>query len=193
MDQEQSGKMSSTSIVLIVLACVGVTVIICAGVIVVCLVAITALGTSANKTFGTVSARIGSEISPEQAARQFLNDLGAGMTQAAWNQTSDDFQLRHIKGGGPDQSKYFADFLEEHPGLKDPASIEVKLQNVDPNQPTVQATISSKAGWKTVLTLKLRMGMSGTWKVDEVAVLKEESKKGGESKKQAPTKDARNN
>jgi hypothetical protein len=193
MDQEQSGKMSPTSIVLIVLACVGLTVIVCSGVIVVYLVAITALGTSANTTFGTVSARIGSEISPEQAARQFLNDLGAGLTQAAWNQTSDDFQLRHFKEGGPDQSKYFEGFLEQHPGLKDPATIEMKSQNVDPNQPTVQATITSKSGLKTLLSLKLRMGLSGTWKVDEVAVLKEDSKKDGESKKQDPPKDAGKN
>jgi len=195
MDQERSGGVSSTGVVLIVIASVGLAVLVCGGVIVVCLVAITALGTSANKTFGTVSGTVGTtppvvRIDAEKAAKQFVSDLGAGLTQAAWDQTSDGFHIRNLKVAGPDQSKYFAEFLEEHPGLRDPASIEIKSQNMDAKEPTMQATIISKSGGKTVLSLKLRIGLSGTWKVDEVAVLKEEKKQVGEKKKEVPSKDA---
>src|SRR5713101_8973169 len=86
-------------------------------IIVVCLVAITALGTSANATFGTVGTKIADrpDLQARQAGTQFINDLCAGLTQSAWDQTTADFQSRHIKVGGPDQSKYFADILQEHP------------------------------------------------------------------------------
>jgi hypothetical protein len=185
MDQERSGGISSTGIVLIVLACLGLGVLVCAGVIVVCLVAITALGTSANRTFGTVAGRVGGvEVPPEQAAKQFAHDLGAGLTQAAWEQTSLEFQSRHIKAGGPDQSKYFADFLQEHPGLKNPASIEVKSQMMDPSQPTVQVTVTTQMREKIILNLKLRKEF-GEWKVNDLSVSEEEKKKGA-GKKEAP-------
>jgi hypothetical protein len=205
MDHERSGGISSTGVVLIVLACVGLAVVICGGVIVVCLVAITALGTSANrtfgtvgtpvaagKTFGTVGGAVGGITSPPLAARQFVNDLGAGLTQAAWDQTGAGFQLRHSKVGSPDQSKYFTDFLQENPGIRDPASIEIKQQMADANQATVQATITSKTGGKTILSLILKME-SGSWKVDDVAVLDANKKKDGEKEKQTPPKDAAKN
>jgi len=186
MDQERSGGISPTGIVLIVLACIGLGVLICAGVIVVCLVAITALGTSANKTFGTVAGRVGTmEVPPEQAAKQFVHDLGSGLTQAAWEQTSLEFQNRHIKAGGPDQSKYFADFLQEHPGLKDPASIEVKTQMMDQSQPTVQATLTTPKGEKIIMNLKLKKEF-GEWKINDVSVAGDEKKKGAGKEQSAP-------
>jgi hypothetical protein len=175
-DQQQRRGISSTGIVLIVLGSVGLMVVICGGVIVVCLVAITALGTSANKTFGTVSGTIGSQTQPLPAAQRFINDLGAGLTQSAWDQTTADFHNRHIKEAGPDQSKYFADFLEEHPGLKNPATIEMKSLNPDPSQSTIHATITSKSGEKTVLSLKLKLEL-GTWKIDDLSVVEEGTKK----------------
>jgi hypothetical protein len=175
-DQQQRRGISSTGIVLIVLGSIGLVVVICAGLIVVCLVAITALGTSANKTFGSVSGAVASQVQPMQAAQRFINDLGAGLTQSAWDQTSADFHNRHIKAAGPDQSKYFADFLDEHPGLKNPATIEMKSQNPDPSQSTIHATITSKAGEKTVLSLKLKLE-SGTWKIDDLSVVEEGTKK----------------
>ena len=49
MDQDEKGGMSSTHVILIILGALGLGVVICAGVIVVCLVAITALGTSAMR------------------------------------------------------------------------------------------------------------------------------------------------
>ena len=61
MDQEQKGGMSATHVILIIFGVLGLGVVVCAGVIVVCLVAITALGTSANATFGTVGTKIGAE------------------------------------------------------------------------------------------------------------------------------------
>src|SRR5262245_54569000 len=122
MSQESSGGISATGVILIILGCIGVGVLVCAGVIVVCLVAITALGTSANATFGTVGTKIEAQpdLQAQQAGNQFMHDLGAGLTQAAWDQTTAEFQSRHIKVGGPDQSKYFADILQEHPGLRNP-------------------------------------------------------------------------
>jgi len=184
MDQERSGGISSTGIVLIVLACLGLGVLVCAGVIIVCLVAITALGTSANRTFGTVAGRVGVEVPPEQAARQLVHDLGAGLTQAAWEETSLEFQSRHIKAGGPDQSKYFAALLPAHPSLKNPASIEIKTQMLDPSQPMVQATVITQSGEKTIINLKMKKEF-GEWKVNDVSVSGEEKKKGA-GKKQAP-------
>jgi hypothetical protein len=184
MDQERSGGISSTGIVLIVLACLGLGVLVCAGVIVVCLVAITALGTSANKTFGTVAVRI--EVSPEQAGTRFVNELGRGLTQAAWDQTTFEFQARHTKAGGPDQSKYFADFLEQHPGLKNPKSIEVTTaQNPDPSQPTLQAIVTNSAGDKTTLSMKLKKEI-GEWKVDDLSVTDESKKQSTGKDKQTP-------
>jgi hypothetical protein len=155
----------------------------------VCLVAITALGTSANKTFGTVSGQVASPgINPESTAREFVNDLCAGLTQAAWDDTSADFHSRHLKVAGPDQSKFFMDFIQEHPGLRAPASIEVKSQNTDPIQPTFQATVTPKTGAKIILNLKLKMEM-GSWKVNDIAVLEEEKKKDSGKVKQAAPKD----
>src|SRR5262245_2218408 len=147
MSQERSGGMSATSVILIVLACVGVGVLVCAGVIVVCLVAITALGTSANATFGTVGTRIGGpDLQPEDAAPALVHDLCAGLTQTAWDQTSADFQNRHRKVGGPDQSKFFADFLQEHPRLRNPSTIDVETQSFNLSQASVRATITPTSG-----------------------------------------------
>jgi hypothetical protein len=192
MDQERSGGISPTGIVLIVLACIGLGVLICAGVIVVCLVAITALGTSANKTFGTVAGRVGTmEVPPEQVAKQFVHDLGAGLTQAAWEQTSLEFQNRHIKAGGPDQSKYFADFLQDHPSLKNPVSLEVKSQMLDPSQPTVQATLTTQRGEKIIMNLKLKKEF-GEWKINDVSVAEDDKKKGAGKERAAPRKNDKN-
>ena len=189
MSQEHSGGMSATSVILIVLACVGVGVLVCAGVIVVCLVAITALGTSANATFGTVGSRIGGpELQPEDAAQTFAHDLCAGLTQTTWDRTSADFQNRHRKVGGPDQSKFFADFLQEHPQLRNPSDIEVDTQSFNLSQASVQATITPRSGEKIILNLKLTKEM-GTWKVSDLSVSEEKKDKGDGPKKQTPRKD----
>jgi hypothetical protein len=186
MPEERSGGVSPTGIVLIVLACVAVGVIICAGVIIVCLVAITALGTSANATFGTVGTKIGDEpkLQAEQAGKQFVHDLCAGLTQSAWDQTTADFQGRHIKAGGPDQSKYFADILQEHPGLRNPSKIEVVAQTFDLNQESwkVTMTITPSRGEKITLNLKLKKEL-GLYKVNDLSVAEGEKDKDNGRKK----------
>jgi hypothetical protein len=148
-----------------------VGVLVCAGVIVVCLVAITALGTSANATFGTVGTKIEAapQLQAEQAGRQFVNDLCAGLTQAAWDQATAEFHTRHMKVAGPDQSKYFADILQEHPGLRNPTAIEVKSQTADSNQATLEATLTSKSGEKIIINLKLKKEL-GAWRVNDLAI-----------------------
>jgi len=178
MDQQQKGGMSATHVILIIFGVLGLGVVVCAGVIVVCLVAITALGTSANATFGTVGTKIGAEpqLQAEQAGMQFVHDLCAGLTQAAWDQTSADFQTRHIKVGGPDQSKYFADILEEHSGLRNATAIEVKSRIVDSDQATIQASVTPKSGKKIILNLKLTKELE-QWKVNDLAFLDEEAAK----------------
>src|SRR5229473_1245719 len=185
MEPEQKSGMSATHVILIILGAVGLGFVICAGIIVVCLVAITALGTSANKTFGSVATRVGGgEFQAEQPARQFIVELCAGLTQAAWDHTSAAFQARHIKIAGPNQSKYFADFLQEHPGLRNPATIEIQSQHIDPSQPTLQATITPKSGGKIVLHLKL-INEVGIWKVDDVSVIEGDKEKGGAKEKES--------
>jgi len=177
MDQEQKGGMSATHVILIIFGALCLGVVVCAGVIVVCLVAITALGTSANATFGTVGTKIGEPgLQAEQAGKQFVHDLCAGLTQAAWDETTADFQTRHIKVGGPDQSKYFADILQEHPGLKDATAIEIKSHVVNSDQATIQASVTPKPGGKIILNLKLTKEL-GQWKVNDLAILDEEAAK----------------
>jgi hypothetical protein len=178
MDQNRSGGISPTGIILIVLGCVGVGVLICAGVIVVCLVAITALGTSANATFGTVGTKIADrpDLQAKQAGTQFINDLCAGLTQSAWDQTTSDFQSRHIKVGGPDQSKYFADILQEYPGLRKPAAIDIISQITVSDQTTIEASVTPRSGERIILNLKLKKEL-GTWKVNDLAVLDAEAVK----------------
>src|SRR5438552_11493960 len=100
MDQEQKGGMSATHVILIILGALGLRVVICAGVSVVCLVAITALGTSANATFGTVGTRIDAD-SPQPDAMHFLNDLSRGDTVAAWTWTTAEFQQGHLVKAEP--------------------------------------------------------------------------------------------
>jgi hypothetical protein len=178
MSQEDSGGISGTGIILIVLGCIGVGVLVCAGVIVVCLVAITALGTSANATFGTVGTKIEArpDLQARQAANQFIHDLCAGLTQAAWDQTTADFHARHMKVAGPDQSKYFAEILQEHPGLRNPTAIEFTSQITVSDQTTLEVTVTPKSGEKIVINLKLKNEL-GTWKVNDLAILDAEAKK----------------
>jgi len=178
MDQEQKSGMSATHVILIIFGALGLGVVVCAGVIVVCLVAITALGTSANATFGTVGTKIAAEpkLQAEQAGKQFVHDLCAGLTQAAWDETTADFQTRHIKVGGPDQSKYFADILQEHPGLKNPTAVDVKSPIIDSDQATIEASVTPRSGEKITLNLKLKKEL-GAWKVNDLAIIDVEAAK----------------
>jgi hypothetical protein len=141
-------------------------------------VAITALGTSANATFGTVGTKIAAEpkLQAEQAGKQFVHDLCAGLTQAAWDQTTADFQSRHVKAGGPDQSKYFADILQEHPRLRNPTSIEVKSPIIESDQATIEAAVNPRSGEKIILNLKLKREL-GPWKVNDLAIMDAETAK----------------
>ncbi len=170
MDQERSGGISSTGIVLIVLACLGLGVIVCAGLIVVCLVAITALGTSAVQSAGAL------EFEAESAANLFIRDLNWNLTQDAWDKTSAGFQNRHRKIDDPDPSKFFVDFLKEHPGLNDPAAISAKSQYAYPLQSMVLVDVTPKSGKKITLQLKLKKE-AGLWKIDGLAVLGEKIKR----------------
>jgi len=176
MAQDRSGRDSSTRIVLIVLACLGGGILACAGIVVV-FFAITTMGTSVNSPYegGGVPIRVRQET--EQAASSFLRDLTAGDAQAAWEQTSTGFQNRH-----EEQSKFFADFLQANPRLRDPANIDVKMQYADIQQATVPATITPKSGEKIILLLNLKREM-GVWKVRDLAVTEEQKEKGVGKKK----------
>jgi len=173
---DRSGGNSSTKVVLIVLACVAGGILACAGIVVV-FFAITAMGTSVNSPYegGGVPNRVREET--EQVARKFVNDLCEGNTQAAWEQTSTGFQNRH-----DEQSKFFADFLQENPRPREPANIEVKMQYADIQQATVPATVSPKSGGKIILLLNLKMEM-GVWKISDLAVREEQKEKGVGKKK----------
>ena len=166
MAQDRSGRESSTRIVVIVLACLGGGILACAGIVVV-FFAITAMGTSVNSPYegGGVPIRVRQET--EQAASSFLRDLCAGNTQAAWEQTSTGFQNRH-----EEQSKFFDDFLKQNTGLRDPATIEVKMQYADIGQATVPATVTPKSGGKIFLLLRLKRETE-VWKLSDLAVTEE--------------------
>lgn len=166
MAQDRSNRDSSRRIVLIVLACLGGGILVCAGIVVV-FIAITVMGTSVNSPYegGGVPIRVRQET--EQAASKFLQDLCAGDTQAAWEQTSTGFQNLHEQ-----QSKFFADFLKENPRLRDPATIEVKMKYADIGQATVPATVFPKAGGKISLLLKLKNEME-VWKLSDLVVTDE--------------------
>src|SRR5437660_11780782 len=98
MDQDEKGGMSSTHVILIIFGALGLGVVVCAGVIVVCLVAITALGTSANATSGPVGTKIGEPgLQAEHAGKQFVNDLCAALTQHARRHTHADIPISLIK------------------------------------------------------------------------------------------------
>jgi len=170
MAQHRSSPDSSTRIVLIVLACVGGGVLVCGGIVAL-FVAITALGTSVNSPYegGGVPIRVRQET--EQAASSFLRVLCAGDAQAAWEHTSTGFQNRH-----EEQSKFFADFLQANPRLRDPANIDVKMQYADIQQATVPATITPKLGEKIILLLNLKREM-GVWKISDLAVTEEQKEK----------------
>jgi len=183
MDQDEKGGMSSTHVILIILGALGLGVVICAGVIVVCLVAITALGTSANATFGTVGTRIDAD-SPQPDAMHFLNDLSRGDTVAAWTWTTAEFQQGHLVQGEP--IKYFENLLRNHPGLRNPTTTHIQTQNIDPDQ--LQATITPKSGRKIILNLRLKKEL-GIWKVNDLAVVEEEKEEDDRKKNQAPRKD----
>jgi hypothetical protein len=176
MAQNRSSGDSSTRIVLIVLACIGGGVLVCGG-IVVAFIAITAMGTSVNSPYekGGVPNRVRQET--EQAASRFLKDLCAGDTQAAWDQTSTGFQNRH-----EEQSKFFDQFLQENPRLRDPGTIEVKMQYADIQQATVPASVSPKSGGKIMLLLNLKREM-GVWKISDLAVTSEQKDNGVGKKK----------
>jgi hypothetical protein len=179
MDQERSGGISSTGIVLIVLACLGLGVLICAGVIIVCLVAITALGTSANKTFGTVRAPMRARPDYELAVMEFLDDLDRGDTRAAWGKTNEEFQQGHLVQGEP--IKYFDNLLQEHPGLKTTAETAFVPLEGSPVQQTIQATVTSRSEEITILTLTLKRESGSSWKVSDLSV-------GEEAKDNPPAK-----
>jgi hypothetical protein len=102
-------------------------------------------------------------------------------------QTTADFQNRHGKPGR-DQSEYLADFLHDHPGLKDATRFAFMPQITDPSEPAFRVTVILKAGGEIVLNLKLKMEL-GSWKVNDLSVLEEEKEKDGVKNKSGPMKD----
>ena len=185
MAPDRSGRISSTGVTLIIIGCLVAGGLVCLGVIV---LAITGMGTSVNSPYekGGMPIRLREET--EQTATKFLKDLCAGNSQAAWEQTSPGFQNSHATNGDPDQSKFFTDFLKEHPGLRDPAAIEVKSLSADIQQATVQATITTKSRGKIIVHLKLTLKMK-MWMISDLAVLVEKKENDVGKKKLAPGND----
>ena len=175
---KRSPRNSSKKVLWIVLACVGECFLVCGGLIVVVL-AINAFGTGVNSPYtgGGVPSRLREDT--EQVASKFLTDLCAGQAQAAWEQTSAGFQNGHSTNGG--DPKFLADFLQENPGLKDPAGIEVKSQYADIQQATVQGFITTKSGKEIIVNLKLTKVM-GNWKISDMAASQEREKGVGKKK-----------
>src|SRR5712692_7332323 len=173
MASDFSCRISSKGLALNIIICLGALALVCLGVIV---IAISGLGTSVNSPYekGGMPIRLREET--EQTATKFLKDLCAGNTQAAWEQTSPGFQNSHATNGDPDQSKFFTDFLKEHPGLRDPAAIELKSLSADIQQATVQATITTKSKEKIIVHLKLTLKMKN-WMISDLAVLAEKKEK----------------
>jgi flagellar basal body-associated protein FliL len=97
-----------------------------------------------------------------QAAKDFLDDVGAGRLDAAYARTSDDYKENTTR-------EAFGALVAKHAGLKGFTSQNFRAVNVGPEQTTFTAQLAGPNG-SVSCTVQLVPDDDGAWKVDRFSV-----------------------